>query len=496
MKNLVLFLCLLNHSFYATAQCLEEIPGIVWKSTESKISFEDLAVHVAPMLWFSPDEIKLYDAQGHKQLPNAFPFETTDGKPVVYYKISNIYTQDKELAILNLVSTSPNFRLLDLQKVKAIDLDYYYYFEEETGLGSHPHDIESITLQITILEAPDCVDFNYAISVKKVTGRAHGLNWYNNELEVDAQTFFPLSILIEEGKHASCTDKNADGVYTPTYDVTERVNDAWGVRDIITSGKLVTPSFQAWMAKNRTPSTIVFPPFPESSPYYQKYVQKFGDYITDSQYELRPYPNYEKVKKEKRIDSSLDHLMKNKKPHQWPDINKVSGNGKIKQWAKTDDSYKSVSVAYRWDDSNGLSFAMPLLLFKNVEAPMTGGWFYNKFYFGLGDSFVNDSINLPLQRLFGHQIVHTSSAAKWVDSYIGLGYEFLDTNNEAEKFKYKAYFTSELGIKIRVNISKTPLKFLTFIGPDFWGVRLGWKNVGFNPFVNSGFVLSVGAGVF
>jgi len=40
-------------------------------------------------------------------------------------------------------------------------------------------------------------------------------------------------VLVEEGKHASCTDRSADGHYTPGFDVTERVNDAWGVRDTL-----------------------------------------------------------------------------------------------------------------------------------------------------------------------------------------------------------------------------------------------------------------------
>jgi len=483
------------------AQCLETTPGIIWKSKASKISFEDLAAHVAPMLWFSPDEINLYDANNNKQLPNPFPFEPSSGKPVVYYKLRNVYTQDRNLPILNFVNKNPDFRELDLTKIKAIDLDYFYYFAEETGLGSHPHDIESLTLQLSVLKTTNCDTFNYAIKVKKVTGRAHGLDWYHNELKVDAQTFFPLSILIEEGKHASCTDKNADGVYTPTYDVTERVNDAWGVRDIIASGKLVTPKFFSWMAKTRTPSDIVFPPFPESSPFYKEYQEKFGDYFPTAPYELRPYPNYEQLKKEQKISDSLDPFMKNKKPHQWPTIKKVNRDGTLIQGANAEKSYETISVAYRWDGSGGLSLSLPLLLVKNVEAPFTGGWFYHNLYLGLSNPFRRDATSQPTpniqsKRLFGHQIVHTNSASNWIDTYIGLGYEFLDTNPIEAKFKYKAHFVSEVGLKIRFNLSKTPLKFLTFVGPDFWGVRLGWKNVGLNPFIESGFVIAVGAGLF
>jgi hypothetical protein len=316
---------------------------------------------------------------------------------------------------------------------------------------------------------------------------------------VDQQTFFPLSILLEEGKHASCTDKNADGVYTPTYDVTEKVNDAWGVRDIITSGRLVSGGFQAWMAKKRDPSSIVFPPLPEDSPHYDKFQKRFGDfYKAESMYELRPYPNYEELKKKHIIkDKKLEHLMVGKKPHDWPAIEKISGDGAIKRWSKTSKAGSSISFAYRWDETRRISIALPLLLFKNVEAPMTGGWLYHKLYVGGWDtnSIANDS-TFQFKNAFGHQIVYTSSASKWVDTYLGFGYELYDVDFELDRTKYKAFFASEIGVKFRVNVSKTPLKFLSKLGTKYWGVRLGWKNVGFSPFENSGFVIEVGAGVF
>ena len=50
---------------------------------------------------------------------------------------------------------------------------------------------------------------------------------------------FPVRVLVEEGKHASILDRNGDGVYTPGYDVNSRVNDAWGLRDVLGSSVLM-----------------------------------------------------------------------------------------------------------------------------------------------------------------------------------------------------------------------------------------------------------------
>ena len=476
----------------SSAQCPEDLGGVIWKGNSPLLSFEELSLHAAPMLWFSPDEIELYDKEGKKRLPNNFPFEENGG-PVVYYKIKTLYAKEEEGAMQASSNTPPNLKLIDLQKVKAIDLDYYYYFDKETGARGHQHDLEGVLLNIQIIETLDCPDYRYAVMIKKATGKAHGLHWYNNVLDVDAQTFFPLSILIEEGKHASSTDKNADGIFTPGYDVTKRVNDAWGVRDIITTGRLVSGSFQAWMTKRRTPESLLFPPLPKSSPYYEKFSAKFGSLIDSSVYTLRPYPVYpiEAIKEDKK----LNRLLKGRKPNVWPNVKKVEGNGSIRQWAKTENAFNSIGLAYRWDDSRGLSVALPLLLFKNVEAPLTGGWLYHKISFGRFDTNITDS-TFVFQKLLGHEIVYTSSASKWIDTYVGLGYEVYDEDSRPNFRKAKVEMVSEVGIKIRLNISSTPLKFLRFLGTDFWGLRLGWKNVGFSPFIYNGFVIELGAGVF
>ncbi len=492
IRFLFLFLCLGSGSLWS--QCLNE-PGIIWMGQESTISFAKLAHYAAPMLWFSPDEIKLYNEQGEKQIPQPFPFDKPSETPVVYYKYRYVYGRDVETIVLNRQRVNPDLLLLNLKDVVAIDLDFYYYFREETGPTAHLHDVESIALQIQVVEALDCPDYRYAIKVSKVTGRAHGIHWYNNTMRVDAQTFFPLSILIEEGKHASCTDKNADGTYTPTYDVTERINDAWGIRDIITSGRLVSGGFQAWMAKSRDPSSLLFPPIPEDSPHYKGFVDKFRAFFDGPPYELRPYPDYRKEKEAGNIEKKLDRFMRSKTPHRWPRLQRATGKKPIKQWLKEEKSYRSLSLAYRFDDANGLSFTFPLLIFKNVEAPKTGGWLYNKVYFGDQEAILNNS-NLAFEQSFGHQITYSSSASRWFDGYMGIGYELFDTDLDPKATDFEPFMVSEIGMKFRVNVNRTPLKFLRHLGTNFWGIKAGWKNIGFSPFVYSGFVIEIGAGVF
>ncbi len=101
---------------------------------------------------------------------------------------------------------------------------------------------------------------------------------------------------------------------------------------------------------------------------------------------------------------------------------------------------------------------LPLLLFKTVEAPMTGGWLFNKIHFGIGESVLTDD-GFRFEKLFGHEIVHTSFASKWIDTYIGLGFEIYDTDLNRKIEEYETFFVSEAGIKLRLNVSKHRLNF-------------------------------------
>ncbi len=105
-------------------------------------------------------------------------------------------------------------------------------------MGEHTHDVEPAEFRFVVGRAngPVARDFGYQCSapdyliiLTRVIGEAHGNPWYYNVLDIDRETTLPMHLLVEEGKHAMATDKNADGYYTPGYDVTTRINDAWGV---------------------------------------------------------------------------------------------------------------------------------------------------------------------------------------------------------------------------------------------------------------------------
>jgi hypothetical protein len=79
--------------------------------------------------------------------------------------------------------------------------------------------------------------------------------------------------------------------------VTQRVNDAWGVRDIIREGTLYTGGFQSWMAKARQKQDRVFPPLPADSHVRDK-LRRTADPGGQAVYELRPFPSAEKAEPE------------------------------------------------------------------------------------------------------------------------------------------------------------------------------------------------------
>ena len=106
----------------------------------------------------------------------------------------------------------------------------------------------------------DETETGFQVRLATVTALAHGSLWYSNILNVESDTSFPLALLVEEGKHATVPDRNSDGHYTPGYDVNRRVNDAWGVRDTLGSGVLLTAAYSAAMTKPRMFEYRLLPP--------------------------------------------------------------------------------------------------------------------------------------------------------------------------------------------------------------------------------------------
>jgi hypothetical protein len=299
---------------------------------------------------------------------------------------------------------------------------------------------------------------------------------YNHEL------FLPFHIMVEEGKHASISDMNADGYYTPGYDVNVRTNDAWGMRDVIRTGELFSSQFEAWMAKVRRPEHKVLPPLPDDSPHRKK-LERNGVYAPENAvYQLRPMPGPEKAGSDKVLANDMSGYYSSG----WPELKTITSTKKFFDWWEGENFVNSLAIAARVDnDQWGIVFNFPLLIVKNVEAPLVGGWLVNRIY--LQDTGLRD---------FGYHILYTPSASRFLDPYFALGIEIDEFDvEETETVDSRTDFVFETGIKFRGNVKYSPLKFLTVLA-DLWGARLGIKYKGYMDIQSLGYVIEIGAGVW
>jgi hypothetical protein len=472
-----------------TAECcrhedLASDYGIIWTGRNTQMTFEQLAAYAAPILWFSPDEPLLKEGPIRKKgkdikLPIAFPFEEESDYPVVYFRVRRILHRVDEPRPGTYVAdaTDPARSTIDLRKVAGVDLDYFFYYPMDVGGNPHKHDVEFIETRLAVGRTPDCEECPFAMGLMWVNAKAHGIQWFDNTLEVDATARLPLHILVEEGKHASCTDRNADGQFTPGYDVTERVNDAWGVRDTLGTGTFFTGDYKSWMTKVRQEDTKVFPPLPEDSPHRLEWSID-GEYAPDHAiYTLRPWPSAE------RADADLVHYIADKGDPDWPEIRTIEDATKFYRWL-TDESWaESWALAARGANDNfGFSLAFPFLIFKNLQDPLGGGWFVHRVYFQGRD--LED---------FGWLINYSPSASRWVDGYFAVGLEW-DYQVENGVASTKRYTVTETGMKFRFDFTRTPLRFMRKLGTNFWGFRVGIQVRGIWSFENLGYVFEFGAG--
>ena len=309
-----------------------------------------------------------------------------------------------------------------------------------------------------------------------MNAKAHGVNWYDNTLVVDEETKFPITLLVEEGKHASCTDKNGDGYFTPGYDVNRRVNDAWGVRDVIRGGGLFSGGFESWFAKVRSPEDRVFPPLPEDSALRARLGSDDVASALRVTYALRPFPQPELA----ASDPKLVPFIADKGSPDWPEIAEASEFKNFQRWIESDSFIKSISTALRTDGDLGVSFTFPLFIVKNFSDPLAGGWVLNRIY--LTDERLRD---------FSYGILYTSSASRWLDGYFSFGYE---ADKDDSGATHRAW-VAETGIRFRANIRHSPLRFMSKL-TDFWGLRGGIQYKGLLPVREIAFVVEVGSGVW
>ena len=482
-----------------TCDCdLSMVPGLVWWGSRSEMTVQELASYAAPVIWFSPDEPSLNHKHGPDiAAPEPFPFQDIPG-PVVYYQLKKVLrdgTQD--LPAFSASGPDKGSAIIDFKSAGLLLLEYYAYFAEEWGLGAHVHDVEPVEFKIAITSTDGeylqdkiqkkCDQKHYTILVARVSGKAHGIEWFWNVLDVDEQTQFPMTVLVEEGKHALATDKNGDGYFTPTYDVNVRVNDAWGVRDIIRSGGLFSGGYQAWMTKVRHPAERVFPPLPADSPLLENLGSRQDQYTGgNAVYSLHPLPTVAEAAAYDAAQGNGSHLAKFLVDKEIPDAPEIEDLTTMKEafdWLDAGALKRSFSISFYTDGRAGFSWSFPFFVVKNLNVPMTGGYILHRMYakgYQLRD--------------FGWTALYAPSASRWVDTYLAAGVEWHEVIPEGES-DIKADFILETGLKFRAQIGSTPLRFLTFL-TDFWGVRLGIKNYGGFDIDRLTYVVEVGAGSF
>jgi hypothetical protein len=465
---------------------IDDVPGMVWHGRTTRVPLDRLAAYLAPVFWFSPDEPSLARQRGADiRIPEPFPAEGPADHPVVYYQFTRVLERSGHGPVV-LDRSDPDNPVLDLDRAAGFELSFYAYFREELGLGAHPHDIEPAEFRAVILRGDDderlayrgCTAEDRVVYVTRSTGKAHGLIWFWNVLETDGFTKFPMNLLVEEGKHALATDKNADGIFTPGFDVNRRVNDAWGVRDIIATGTLYGGGFQQWMAKVRRPEYRVLPPLPEDSDLRDDLADQVGDAVLAT-YELRRFPGMSVV----GGDQALARLMAGHVVKDAPEVVPVNSLKEIGEFAEEGAALKSLSVAFRYDGYPGVSFVFPFFIIKNLEDPLAGGYIMQRMYFTGPD--LED---------FGWMALYTPSASRWFDTYVAAGAEWGHRQQDGSTVN-TTDFVLEGGVKFRVNVLHSPFKVLGKLTP-YWGLRAGIKNTGAFKVNEIGYVLEFGAGSF
>lgn len=460
---------------------------IFYSGLKSKMSMLEIASLCAPVFWYSPDEPELHFKSGKEiNIPRPYPFEKDSKKPVVYYDIksiriksninytsaiildsNNLFVEVLYPASRDIASNSYKYKtrkiyltndetIIELSKINGFSIYYTHYYENEKGLGIHLHDNEQVKFDINVVQT---AEGGYKFLLYRVKANAHNNYWYDNVFtnrDTSLVIKLPFHILVEEGKHASCTDVNGDGYYSPGYDVNNRTNDAWGIRDVISTGTLFDSDYQSWMSKVRKKEHKVIPPLPTESPYYFKFVENKEYSSNNAVYELRPMPPIKNAIKYPQLSSDMqnyihENIMPEYKEH------KTTWVDDFIEWANIEEFINSYSFAARYDGTFGVATYIPLFLYRNVDVFQINGKLVHRLTFS---SISNDSATL-----FGYSLLYTPSVSRFIDTYFAAGFELGEEN---------VGYTFETGIKLRFKF-KYELPVINVLG-----IRLGLKGTSFN----------------
>ena len=447
--------------------------GILYRSARAP-TFDEIVNMLAPVLWFSPDEPLILE--GVRHFPSAHPCDEPADGPVVYYQVANVLLRGSA-KVTEPPPSDPRF----FDRVRLMSLVFFFYYPRDIGMGSHEHDIESAQFDVALLREPDGCR---VIRLLLVKAAAHGQPWYANRLKPAPGTRYPITILVEEGKHASCTDRNSDGRYTPGYDINQFVNDGWGVRDVFGAGFLFTGNYDAYMTKNRPPETRLLPPAESPPPCVPPRLSSLRDpERSRGRYVLRPGSRLGQCAgMGTPSDSAFLHTMMvvNGLGNEVP--MKQLGNDLERKVIETVGSTPQLvpGVSLRWDEGEvGLS-----IIAFGID--LGEGWLVGRAGFARGIST---------------ELMFTRSASRWSDGYFSGGWEWIEAEHkmidgvEVETEPKRSESVWETGMKVRVGLPEGKIRWL-FLNYRFAGARFGVRFNGVDRLKNPRFALEIGAGVW
>ncbi|UCH84541.1 MAG: hypothetical protein JSW50_02275 [Candidatus Latescibacterota bacterium] len=454
-----------NHPDYKTA--------VVWRGSAPTLTLPDIVTLAAPILWYSTDEPLI--VMGDFPLPHAHPCDDPSDKGVTYYQVTKIMLRPGVDEVTIPEQDDPNF----FEKTANFTVRYYFYYREDVGMNSHVHDLEVAEFEIALNHTESGC---YEVELTRVTALAHGTDWYSNELQIRSEFVrLPIVLFVEEGKHATCPDRNADGIYTPGYDVNVRINDAWGVRDVFGSGWLIAPGYNAAMSKPRHPRFKMLPP---DSPHRCE-IDRFSSSLRDTtdltHYELRPANT---VVMCDDVPPDREFLLSMMTKHKFGAGNEPTQfkSASVKKLAEPLVGYgKMPSINLRWDRALGISLAARGLPIEAIYLVPRATWIFQ-----------------PGEVSFEGML--STSASRFMGSYISVGAAY-----EEDKFRNdeggvttnpdkRWNFVTETGVKFRFRL-KGKIRLLT-LGYQFAGVRFGLRFSGFDSLKNGRLIVEIGGGVW
>jgi len=450
--------------------------GIVWQGSE-RLGLRDIAGLLAPVLWFSADEPLL--EEGHGPIPSAHPCDAPSDHPVVYYQVASL-TYRGETPVQRPEEDDAAFA----DKVESFILKYYFYYPEDSGVGGHLHDLETAEFEVRLEHEGGC----RRVRVASIEALAHGSRWYSNTLKARPDIKYPLTLLVEEGKHAMAPDRNADGTFMRGYDVTERVNDAWGVRDSLGHGVLLSSGYASEMTKARTRPFRLMPP-PSIGLQIPARRRSYADEDPSlGEYELRPANT---VAACSTIPVEGYRLLRMMREHgfgrdELPAQYEAGSVARALSEMSLPDSWLSASARV----SNRTLGAA--LIFRGLD--LREGWIVPRVTVSKEDATA--------------ELLFTPSASRWADYYFsgGARRQFvttrerrtIDTEDGPRDIDVLILpdwkITVETGIKFRARL---PAKVRPFVlGYTFGGMRFGLQALGFRQVDQFRFVWEIGAGAW